>query len=241
MIDELGDRMKDYESSGTSSKLSHEFPMIVRIDGKGFSKYTKNFEKPFDSQLTNMMVETTRCLVKETHANFGYTQSDEITLIFFPKEKATEYMFGGKLSKINSVFASIATAYFNKLVSNLRPDIDKLAFFDCRSWNVPSEIEASNALLWRVQDAKKNSVSALFRWTAGAKAMKNLNQAQMKEYLLEHHSVDWDNLEDRYKYGTFVKPVVVEKNGVLRTSIQDFTDETYYGSYPLEERIDYIK
>jgi tRNA(His) 5'-end guanylyltransferase len=50
------------------------------------------------------MVTTTKALVKETHASVGYTQSDEITLIYAPTEG--ERIFGGKVSKINSVFAS---------------------------------------------------------------------------------------------------------------------------------------
>lgn len=206
--DDFGDRMKAYESAFTSTKLDPSKYMCVRIDGRGFSKFTKGFKKPFDGHMTNVMVSTMKSLVKETHASVGYTQSDEITLIFAPN---TGRIFGGKVSKINSVFASMVTAHFNLHLQATYPAvIDKLAYFDCRVWDVPDDVEASNVLLWRVQDARKNSVSSLFRWTAGHKAMNKLDQLQMKEYLLEHHACDWNALPNFWKYGTYAKPIVYE-------------------------------
>lgn len=209
--DDFGDRMKAYEQVYTDHRIMPPNILCVRIDGKGFSKYTKGFSKPFDDGLCRAMTLTTECLVKETHARVGYTQSDEITLIYTPGEKANEYIFGGKISKINSIMSSIATANFNAIIGAVSAYVpDKLAYFDCRAFAVPSISEAANTLLWRVQDARKNSVSSLFRWTAGYKAMQNLNQNEMKLFLREHYNVDWDMLPNRFKYGTYIKPVTYE-------------------------------
>ncbi len=256
--DDFGDRMKDYEKSFTSASVDIDKILCVRIDGKGFSKFTKGFKKPFDDILSGVMINTMMNLVKDTHASIGYTQSDEITLIYTPGAKSKEYMFGGKVSKINSILASMATFHFNKTLAEC-VKVDKPAFFDCRAWAVPDLTEASNVLLWRVQDAKKNSTSALFRWTAGHKAMDGLDQAGMKKYLLENHTVDWDKLPNRYKYGTYAKPLTVETYLtqkelmqipedkrpaadvlVKRTKIQEL-DLGYFGDYALEQRINYIK
>jgi len=201
--DDFGDRMKELEGRYTSARVPASDYLCVRIDGKGFSKFTKGFVKPFDERVTYAMVETTEFLVEETHANIGYTQSDEITLIYSVGEKANEQIFGGKVSKINSILASMATATFDEVI---RDHTDKRAFFDCRAWGVPTNIEASNVLLWRVQDARKNSVSAMFRWTLGSKAMHGLDQTQMKAKMLEAGH-DWNDLIDEYKYGTYVKRV----------------------------------
>lgn len=255
--DEFGDRMKAYESSYTTARVNIDEILCVRIDGKGFSKFTKGFKKPFDDILTGVMVNTMMNLVKDTHASIGYTQSDEITLIYTPGEKAKEYIFGGKVSKINSILASMATHYFNyDLAACVK--VDKPAFFDCRAWAVPDVTEASNVLLWRVQDAKKNSTSALFRWTAGHKAMDGLDQAEMKEYLLENHGVDWNDMPNRWKYGTYAKPVTSQtylteaelsripenkrpKNLLVsRTKIQEI-DIGYFGDLSLDQRINFIK
>ena len=81
--DSLWDRMKFYESQACVEKLLPLIPVIARLDGKGFSKFTKGLKRPYDERLSKLMVETTKYLVKETNANCGYTQSDEITLVWY--------------------------------------------------------------------------------------------------------------------------------------------------------------
>lgn len=246
--DEFGDRMKSYEAAYTSQKIETDSVLCVRIDGKRFSKFTKRFDKPFDEDLSKAMIETTKQLVKDTSANVGYTQSDEITLIYTIGEKANEYIFGGKTSKINSVFASMATAHFNHFILKYAPITMAgrgYAYFDCRSWAVPSILEASNVLLWRVQDARKNSVSSLFRWTAGAKKMMHKDQSQMKQYLLEACDVDWSDLPEKYKYGSYLKPVphkIETQDGgfAIRNRVEE-VQLGYYGDLSLEERINFIE
>jgi tRNA(His) 5'-end guanylyltransferase len=250
--DEFGDRMKALEGGFTSARVSPDKWMAVRIDGRGFSKFTKGFTKPFDGRVTNAMVTTTKALVKETHASVGHTQSDEITLLYPPS--VGERIFGGKVSKINSVFASIATAHFN---NHIRSHVDKLAYFDCRTWEVPSDVEASNTLLWRVQDARKNSISSYFRWTVGHGEMQNLNGEQMIN-LMRLRDSDWDDLNNFWKYGTYVKPVTREEYlseeqlekipvnkhpvdlKVMRTTVQT-VDLGYFGDLSLEQRVNFVK
>ena len=58
--------------------------IIVRLDGKGFSKFTKNyFKKPFDTTFRDLMVNTTEYLYNNSGFNitYAYTQSDEISLL----------------------------------------------------------------------------------------------------------------------------------------------------------------
>ena len=251
--DEFGNRMKAYERAFTSTKLDPTQFMCVRIDGRSFSKFTKGFKKPFDPILSNAMISTTKALVKETHASVGYTQSDEITLLYPPTEG--ERIFGGKVSKINSVFASIATAHFN---SHIGDQVDRLAYFDCRVWEVPTAIEASNVLLWRGQDCRKNSISSHFRWTVGHKQMQNLSGDQMIQYLKDNGHPEWDDLHTVLKYGTYVKPVLHEEYldqdtlekiplckrphslKVLRTQIKS-VDVGYFGDLNLEQRVNFIQ
>lgn len=135
----LGDSMKRFEAAAEPPCLDLTLPVIARIDGKAFHTYTRDMQKPFDRQLTDLMVLTTWRLMKETRALFGYTQSDEISLVF---DGATDparpnVMFNGRVQKLASVIASFATAHFNKLASDAWP-AKPVAFFDCRVWNVPS-------------------------------------------------------------------------------------------------------
>lgn len=256
--DIFGDRMKAYEKEYTSASVPIDQILCVRIDGKGFSKFTKGFVKPFDDVLGETMKKTMTTLVKETHASIGYTQSDEITLIYTPGEKASEFIFGGKVSKINSILASMATYHFNRLLS-VYVDVDKPAFFDCRAWAVPDLAEASNVLLWRVQDARKNSISSLFRWTAGHSKMHGLSGEEMKALLKSDFFTDWDELSNKYKYGTYAKPVTVESYLtqdelmripehkrpeaevlVKRTKVKEL-DIGFFGDYTLEQRMEFVK
>ena len=78
-------------------------PILVRIDGKGFSKYTKKLNKPYDIRFSDIMINVTKFLVKQTNACIGYTQSDEITLVLYAKELNQEIFFAGKIQKMVSV------------------------------------------------------------------------------------------------------------------------------------------
>jgi tRNA(His) guanylyltransferase len=260
--DLFGDRMKAYEREFTSASVPIDQILCVRVDGKGFSKFTKNFKKPFDQTLSDVMVETTKQLVKELTPKIAYVQSDEISLIFSATEKQTEHIFGGKVSKINSIVASMCSVYFNHYLKKYEPVSiagNGLAFFDCRSWAVPDLTEASNVILWRAQDARKNSISSLFRWTAGHSKMHGLSGEEMKALLKSDYFTDWDELPNKHKYGTYAKPVTVDtyltqdelmripehkrpeaEVLVKRTKIKEL-DIGFFGDYTLEQRMEFVK
>lgn len=227
--DLFGNRMKQYEERYTSTKLPSYQPIVARIDGKGFSKFTKGFEKPFDVKLADAFIETTKSIMAATNATCGYAQSDEITLVYDGNENpASEHYFGGKVSKLNSVFASMATAFFNKEISS---EVDTPAFFDCRVFSVPDRIEASNAVLWRVQDARKNSISAFTRYTIGHAKMQNLSGLEMIRLVEEETGKSWHDIETKYRYGVLLKGRPIAKRVHF---------DTYFGDLTLEERVEFV-
>ena len=63
--------------------------MVARIDGRNFTRLTKDvikFEAPFDVRFRDMMIETTAHLMNcGFKAIYGYTESDEISLLFHPE------------------------------------------------------------------------------------------------------------------------------------------------------------
>lgn len=175
--DEFGDRIKGYEAQGRFC-YDETVPLVVRIDGRGFSKYTKKmkFRRPYDPVMTQAMIDTTSYLVEQTNADIGYTQSDEITLIFdgIEPESNSQRMFGSRDDKVKSVFASMATA---KFISIMGPD--HLPHFDCRAFEVPSRKEAANTLLWRMVDASKNSISMTAHHYFGHKQLQGKSSSEM--------------------------------------------------------------
>lgn len=44
--------------------------VVIRVDGRGFSRFTESrFEKPFDLEFHNMMVQTASALLDGLHQN----------------------------------------------------------------------------------------------------------------------------------------------------------------------------
>lgn len=66
-------------------KLLPETFTIVRVDGRGFSRFTESrFEKPFDLKFHQLMLETSRSLLEQMQGIYAYTESDEISILFLP-------------------------------------------------------------------------------------------------------------------------------------------------------------
>lgn len=206
MRDPLGDEIKYYEKLGETYP-SGDKPIVVRLDGKNFSKWTKTAGcvKPFDERMIHLMTLVTEALVQFTDADIGYTQSDEITLVLTKKHDAHELIFGGRYQKLCSVLASLATLKFNKLGW-----CDEPALFDCRVFEVPDKATAIKALEWRAEDCRRNSVSVMAQSEFSHKALHGKKTWEMKEMLKEKGN-DWHVLPCDKKNGVYVKRIKVKK------------------------------
>lgn len=211
MKDDLGDRMKLYEGKECSASFIPLLPICIRLDGKGFSKFTKGLNRPFDSNFHELMQQVTKFLVEEVNACIGYTQSDEISLILYSDNYQSKVFFDGKIQKLVSVLASFATAKFNELKSDFIPSKkDKLAYFDCRAWQVPNQTEAANTILWRYIDAYRNSISMLAQHYFSHNKLLGKSSKEKIE-MLSAVGVSLDSYSDNFKTGSFVQRKIVTK------------------------------
>lgn len=218
MKDDLGDRMKAYERVQTDRKLSaHGTPVYARIDGRGFSKFTKGLRRPYDERLSSAMIATTEHLVAQTHARIGYTQSDEISLVFLldGPNPSEELLFGGKVQKLASILASLATAAFTRQVLTCGdPEFaayaEKLPHFDARVFELPTPEEGANALLWRELDAQRNAVSMTAHHLFSHKALQGVTREAMLR-MIENAEVDYEAYPAFFRRGTFVRRVTEER------------------------------
>lgn len=221
-IKSLGDRMKEYESC-YSFKIPNRSYVIIRLDGKGFSKYTKIFEKPFDDMLSNVMDSATIELCKYLTPAFAYTQSDEISLVFTTIDNIdAEMVFDGKLQKLCSISASKVTAAFNKnmlrmlaafkpeewnlmekIISGDFPEID--AVFDSRVFVIPDIREVSNYFIWRQQDCTRNSVSMAASANFSHKLLEGKSSSDKQEMLFNEKGINWNDYAVKYKRGAVIK------------------------------------
>ena len=111
-FDTLDRRMRGFEQSLDRTMLQGVY-IVARLDGHGFTRLTKkewDLERPFDIRFRNIMVETLRHLMDcGFRIIYGYTQSDEISLLFHLDDET----FGRKERKLLSILASEASVAFS--------------------------------------------------------------------------------------------------------------------------------
>ena len=203
--DNFGDRMKMYEQIEAGRMCLPLLPVLARLDGKCFHNFTKYLERPFDKRFSDLMIDTTKQLVDESNARLGYSQSDEINLVFYSDNIKSEIFFNGKIQKMVSVLSSMATAYFNKKMLDYLPDNAKhIALFDCRIWTVPNLVEAANAILWREMDATKNSISMAAQSVYSSKQLHGKSGSEQQEMLFVK-GINWNDYPSFFKRGTFIQ------------------------------------
>ena len=114
--DSLGDRMKENYENRAKTYLVRRMPVIIRLDGKAFHSFTKHFKRPYDEVFHKTMNQTLQYLCENIQGcKFGYTQSDEITLVLTDYDTlTTDGWFDYSVQKMCSVSASMVTMAFNK-------------------------------------------------------------------------------------------------------------------------------
>lgn len=213
-MDDLGDRLKSYESQETERKLLPGVPVYARLDGRSFSKFTKHMERPFDTRMMAAMLDTLKHVVDASGATVGYTQSDEISLAWCNTDHTGEFWFGGKIHKLTSVLASMTTIAFVQGIQNNFENASELLVrmphFDCRVFQVPNLDELANCLLWRQLDAAKNSVSMAAHHYYSHAELQGKNNSQKQDMLFQK-GINWNDYPPQFKRGTFARKVTVHK------------------------------
>lgn len=219
--------MKENYENIPNVRLTRRTPVAIRIDGKSFHTFCRGFKKPFDDILIKTMQETMQYLCENIQGCvFGYTQSDEITLILVDYAKLeSSAWFDYKIQKLCSIAASMATMSFNKrLIANLNDvlvdvfidgnnnkdnkyidtycrAINKGAMFDARCFNIPKE-EVTNLIYWRQLDATRNSIQMVAQANFSHKEIQGLSCNQLQNKLLTEKNINWNDLPIVKKRGS---------------------------------------
>jgi len=163
--------------------------MVARLDGRSFTRLTKEvhqFEAPFDIRFRDMMLATAEHLMTACGFSFvyGYTQSDEISLLF----ALDDNNFQRKLRKLISVPSGAASGKVWLLLG-------AVAAFDCRISGLPSVDLVVDYFRWRNEDAHRNALNAHGYWLLrkqgksvgeATAAMSGLSVAQKNELLFQN-------------------------------------------------------
>lgn len=201
-FDDFDARMRIYETAHDHCVLPGMY-IVARLDGRGFTRLTKELltlEAPFDVRFRDMMVGTVEHLMNcGFSVVYGYTQSDEISLLF----RLDEGAFGRKERKFNSILAGEASA-------SLSLQTGRVVAFDCRVCQLPSIDLVVDYFLWRQEDAHRNALNAHCYWmlrkegqsvAAATQALSGISVADKNE-LLFSRGINFNELPAWQKRGT---------------------------------------
>ena len=224
--DSLGDRMKNYYENRAKTYLTRRMPVIIRLDGKAFHTFTKGLKKPYDEIFHNTMNATMKYLCEHIQGcKFGYTQSDEITLLLTDYDTLdTDAWFDNNVQKICSVSASMATMSFNqylalaytefeeniyeawnvddeemKYCDTLRKKLHS-AMFDSRCFNIPED-EVTNCFIWRQQDATRNAIQMLGQCNFSHKELNGKSCNDIQDMLMLQKGINFNDMPTEFKRG----------------------------------------
>ena len=212
-FDDLDTKMRCYEQSIDQHVLSDMY-LVARLDGRSFSRLTKeicDFEAPFDERFRDMMVNTVKALMDcGFRVVYGFTESDEISLLFHTGEDT----FGRKVRKFNSILAGTASAAFSL-------QLGQVAALDCRLVPLPNLERVQDYFLWRQEDAHRNALNAHCYWMLRKEGMSVKDATEMlegksvsfKNELLFSRGINFDKLPSWQKRGIGVYWGDVEKTG----------------------------
>lgn len=223
-MQDLANRMKDFYEDKFRYYLLRRTYTIIRIDGKTFHTYTRGLIKPFDEKLMNDLDSTAMFLCKNIQgAKFAYLQSDEISILLTDFDKlTTSAWFDNNLQKMVSVSASIATAYFNSIRNG------KLAMFDSRIFQIPSNVEVENYFIWRQKDCIRNSIQSVAQSLYSQKQLMNKSTNELQE-LIFSKGINWNDFSPKFKRGRLVIKEQKEiENGFKVIESPDFLSERDY-------------
>lgn len=186
-FEQLDRRMRVYETAHDHCVLPG-IHMVARIDGRSFSQLTRvteKFDAPYDVRFRDCMVATLEHLFTSTGfaVLFGYTQSDEMSLLL----RRDEALFGRKLRKLHSVLAGEASAKFSL-------SLGTVAAFDARISQLPDVETVVDYFRWRYEDAHRNALNGHSYWllrrqglddNAATQQLKGVSVADRNELLFK--------------------------------------------------------
>jgi tRNA(His) guanylyltransferase len=216
------------------------FP-VIRVDGRGFSEYTNNyFEKPFDTKFSHIMRETTKALMEKTDAIYGFTESDEISIMLSRQSR----FFGRSVEKLVSITAAIAAATFTHISGHI-------VEFDSRVWfsDGGNNDRVIDYFRWRQGDADRCCLNGHAYWgfrnkgytkARATKALENKNNEWKIKQLMKM-DICYDKLPawQRNGIGYYKKSVISYIENQYSTTLQEVTRKILTEELDLPTREDY--
>ncbi len=241
-FEQLDRRMRVFETAHDHCVLPG-IHMVARIDGRSFSQLTRvaqKFDAPYDVRFRDYMVATLQHVMAcGFSAIYGYTQSDEMSVLF----RRDESTFGRKLRKFDSILAGEASARFSL-------QLGAPAAFDCRISQLPTDQDVVDYFRWRHEDAARNALNGHCYWLlrgqglddhAATVKLSGVSVAGRNELLFQH-GVNFNDLPAWQKRGVGVywvetaMPATDPRTGAATTSTR--REQTVDLELPMKDAYD---
>ncbi|KAF2661984.1 Thg1-domain-containing protein [Lophiostoma macrostomum CBS 122681] len=188
--------------------------IVVRIDGRGFSKLTAKykFTKPNDERALNLMNAAAEAVMKELpDLVLAYGNSDEFSFVFH-KDCV---LFERRASKLTTTIVSTFTSYYTFLWPTYFPATQltpPLPSFDGRAVCYPSDQNLRDYISWRQVDCHINNLYNTAFWTlvqqggmearAAERELSGTVSSDKNEILFSRFQINYNNEPEIFRKGS---------------------------------------
>lgn len=213
---ELGDYFKGIEALSRGIEyVSNKNAFVIRVDGRAFHTFTRGMSRPYSADLDRYREAAATAVLQSMKADFAYYQSDEISYVWFGNEREEQqHPFAGRVDKLVSLCASLTSvAFYREFMLDCINDemLDhRLPHFDGRlAGEFTTAEEAVKCVMWRENDAMRNSVQMLAQSEFSHKQLQQKNVFEQFQMCLDK-GADWFQVPPQYRRGTYIRMSKVE-------------------------------
>lgn len=176
----IKDRISSYEEAA-NYKLLSRVPIVIRVNGRSFSKITSLLDKPYCAKFAECMASTMMQLCLEIEgAVFAYSFNDEIIIIARNDQNLeTIPWYDNRVQKISSVTSSISTLHFSNLSNAMDLELMGDPVFLSNAFTVPNIVEAANTIISKQQQNFQTAIQSACLY----ELLKKYNKNTIKEML----------------------------------------------------------
>ena len=225
----------------TDDKLLPNSWLVVRIDGKGFHRFSDahGFKKPNDVNALNLMNACAEQVMSEfTDVVVSYGQSDEYSFVF---RRQTD-LYGRRSAKITtnvvSLFAATYAFKWNKFFPST--ELKYPPSFDARAVLYPTDECLRDYLSWRQVDCHINNLYNTVFWALvkqgnlsnrdAQERLKGTFSGDKNEILFSEFNINYNNEPEQLRKGTTIfrkrLQIPLEETTEDDNNIQDKEDVT---------------
>ncbi|KAJ4982977.1 tRNA guanylyltransferase [Stagonosporopsis vannaccii] len=190
--------------------------IVVRIDGRGFSKLTTKYKfvKPNDRDALDLMNEAAEAVMRELpDLVLAYGNSDEYSFVFHKDCMLFERRASKLVTTIVSTFSSYYVFLWSKYFPQ-KPLTPPLPSFDGRAVCYPSDTNLRDYMSWRQVDCHINNLYNTTFWTLVQQGGMGPQEAEQRlsgtvsadknEILFKEFGINYNNEPECFKKGTIL-------------------------------------